>query len=99
MIIFTDIVVLRNAGTPGALEVFVLGTDHKVYHRWQSPSGPGGWAPWASIGGSLKTLLGAQNTNGRLEVFGRGTNDQLWHSWQDPTGSGGWHAWESLGNP
>jgi hypothetical protein len=96
---FTNMVVLKNAGANGPLEVFVLGTDHKVYHRWQSSTGPGGWAPWANIGGSLKTLLGAQNSDGHLEVFGTGTDNALWHSWQDPQGPGGWHAWQSLGNP
>ena len=95
---FTQSIVLKNAGA-GRLEVFVLGTDHKIYHRWQDPSAPSGWAPWANIGGSLNTLLGAQNSSGTLELFGQGTDNALWHAWQDSTAPSGWHAWASLGNP
>lgn len=96
---FTQSIVLRNAGPNGPLEVFVLGTDHNVYHRWQDPNGPGGWAKWMNIGGPVVTLFGTQNADGSLEIFGQGTNHALWHTWQNPDAPGGWNAWESLGNP
>jgi hypothetical protein len=98
MVAFVETIVLRNTGASG-LEVFVRGTDNAVYHRWQSKDAPGGWAPWANLGGAVSSLIGAQNADGRLEIFGRGTNGELWHTWQDPKAPGGWRPWASLGNP
>lgn len=92
---FTNTIVLKNSS--GTLEVFVIGSDHQVYHRWQKPSEPDGWAPWNNLGGSMASLVGAQNADGRLELFGTGTNGALWHNWQKPTS--GWSGWASLGNP
>jgi len=42
----------RNAD--GRLEVFATGTDHALWHKWETAP-INGWAPtWTSRGGSLK---------------------------------------------
>ena len=80
----------------GRLEVFGNGTDHAIWHNWQTVPN-GGWSGWASLGGLLTTdaALG-MNRDGRLEVFARGADDALWHIWQNSAG-GSWSNWSSLG--
>jgi hypothetical protein len=40
------------ANANGRLEVFAIGRDHVLYHRWQlAPNG--GWSGWASLGGLI----------------------------------------------
>jgi hypothetical protein len=36
----------------GRIEVFLLGTDAKLYHRWQNTP-DGAWSNWAGMGGML----------------------------------------------
>jgi len=94
-------IVLGGAATVGAnadghLEVFGNGTDHALYHNWQTSPG-GGWSGWSSLGGRLTTDAAvALNQDGRLEIFARGTDDALYHDWQTSPG-GGWSGWNSLG--
>ena len=95
----SEILVLKNSGPEGALVLFGLGMDNKVYYcHPMSPPDPAGWI---CIEGSLRTLQGNVNSSGSLELFGRGTEqDQgVWHSWQDESSSTGWHDWVSLGHP
>lgn len=85
-----------TSNADGRLEVFGNGTDHAVWHRWQTAPN-NGWAAWSSLGGLLTTdpALGI-NKDGRLEVFSRGADDALWHNWQTSPG-GAWSGWNSLG--
>src|SRR5689334_17758289 len=74
----------------GRLDVFALGQDHALWHKWFD----GGWSGWESLGGYLTTAPAAVSwSNGRIDVFGRGSDNALYHKWFD----GGWSGWESLG--
>jgi acylphosphatase len=80
----------------GRLEVFANGTDHAMWHRWQTTPN-GNWSDWASLGGLLTTDAAvARNRDGRLEIFARGADDALWHIWQTAP-NGNWSTWNSLG--
>jgi acylphosphatase len=88
--------VVARANADGRLEAFGIGTDNGLWHQWQLAPG-GGWSGWASLGGSITSMLDVQrNLDGRLEAFARGTDNALWHTWQTSAGSG-WSGWSPLG--
>jgi hypothetical protein len=83
----------------GRLEVFSIGSDSGLWHKWQVVPN-GGWSGWASLGGSLDQNHApavGMNADGRLEVFAVSAG-KLWHSWQ-LVPNGGWSGWASLGGP
>jgi hypothetical protein len=83
----------------GRLEVFSIGSDSSLWHKWQlAPSGS--WSGWASFGGTLDQNFApavGKNADGRLEVFAVSAG-KLWHVWQLAP-NGGWSGWASLGGP
>lgn len=80
----------------GRLEVFGNGTDHALWHNWQTAPN-GGWSGWASLGGLLTTDAAlCRHSDGRLEAFARGADDALYHLWQTAPNNG-WSGWNSLG--
>jgi acylphosphatase len=80
----------------GRLEVFGVGTDNGLWHKWQTTPG-GAWSGWASLGGVITCEPeAARNADGRIELFARGTDNALWHKWQTAP-SNGWSGWASLG--
>jgi hypothetical protein len=79
---------------PGRIDVFVRGTDAKVWHKWYSS---GAWSGWQSLGGVLPTGVGPAAASwgvNQLEVFAQGTNQAIWEkTWNGSI----WSAWSSLG--
>ncbi|NIM95763.1 MAG: putative baseplate assembly protein [Anaerolineales bacterium] len=86
----------------GRLEVFVCGTDGRLWHRWQSPW-IFFWLGWHTLGmpdiaeKNLDLAVG-RSKNGRLEVFTRTESGKLWHIYQLAPNSG-WSAWNDRGLP
>ena len=86
-------------------EVFVVRSDHSVWHRRRPPEGTS-WTDWAPLGrpggpnaGTLGPLAVAANSNGgRLELFTTDTDGKVQHCWQKQPGSS-WSGWKSLGRP
>ncbi len=80
------------AWAPNRLDIFVVGTDSALWHRWWDGSA---WGGWESLGGVLTTPpeVVSWGTN-RLDVFALGTDHALWHRWWDGSS---WGGWESLG--
>jgi hypothetical protein len=72
-------VVARNAD--GRMEVFVLGTDHRIFHTWQSGYLMADVVPIGDATFSQPPAIG-RNLDGRLELFGVGTDGRLWHVYQ-----------------
>jgi hypothetical protein len=96
-----DPVVAQNAD--GRLEVFLVGLDRRLYHRWQTAPNSSTWSEaWTSLGGQWshrRRPAVAQNADGRLEVFVVGSDKQLHHRWQTtPNSSSQWsEIWTVLG--
>ena len=69
-------VVGRNAD--GRREVFALGNDGVLYHKFETSVG-GGWSAWYSLGGwQMQGPIGvATNADGRLEVYVRGGDNEV----------------------
>jgi hypothetical protein len=80
------------AWAPNRLDIFVVGTDSALWHRWWDGNA---WGGWESLGGVLASPpeVVSWNTN-RLDVFALGTDHALWHRWWD---GNSWGGWESLG--
>ncbi|CAN5416499.1 hypothetical protein BH18THE2_BH18THE2_16860 [soil metagenome] len=80
--------VARN--NDGRLEIFIVGTDGRMYHKWQtSLNSDGLWdwnSTWAQLGkeewprSSNPTV--ARNGDGRLEIFIAGPKEEIYHKWQ-----------------
>lgn len=76
---------------PGRLDVFVRGTDNRLYHKWYD----GTWHGFEGLGGTLASDPSAVSWgNGRIDVFARGANGHLIHKW---FAGGVWSGWEDLG--
>jgi hypothetical protein len=91
--------VARNAD--GRLEVFIVGTDNILYHRWQTePKSSSQWSDkWEPLSvPAVSDPVVAQNLDGRLEVFVIRYGDrQLYHRWQiRASDSSQWSDWVSL---
>jgi len=79
-------------------EVFVLGTDRRLWHNWNDGNGWFGWVPLGNpIGVSLcspPSAVSWTNSSARIDVFIVGCNNVLYHTWAD---NSAWQGWESLG--
>ena len=82
----------------GRLELFALGGDGAVNHKWQAAPNRG-WGEWSTLAGhDLKQIAIGSNADGRLEIFALGGDGAVYHKWQG-TPNGGWGEWKSLGYP
>lgn len=84
----------------GRLEVFARGSDHNIWHIWQTCPNCG-WSSW-SVLQSGQSFNGdpavGQDADGRLEVFARGTNNAILVNAQEHSGEVvmGWTGWQTL---
>src|SRR5947207_3158211 len=63
---------------PNRLDIFVVGTDSALWHRWWDGSQ---WGGWQSLGGILKSPPTAVSWGpNRIDVFAVGTDSALWHT-------------------
>ncbi|MEZ5134383.1 MAG: FxLYD domain-containing protein [Acidimicrobiales bacterium] len=82
----------------GRLEVFVVASTGRLWHRWQLVPN-GGWSAWQDLGGSLApdaTPALGTSPDGRQEVFIRSSTGSLHHIFQTVP-NGGWSAWGDRG--
>jgi uncharacterized protein YbdZ (MbtH family) len=79
------------------LDLFVVGTDNRVYSTWWAPSA--GWAGWFNVSGGVSRPGGQVAALSRitehLDVFVVGTDERVYSTWWD--GTGGWAGWFALG--
>ena len=76
------------------VHLFVQGTDHALWSKYQSGSGG---SSWQSLGGSLTSSPAATSpTSTVIDVFARGTDGALWSRTTTNNGAT-WNAWTSLG--
>lgn len=68
-----DFVVTNNAD--GRVELFALGGDRAIYHRWQTAPNGSTWSGWAWEGGAnLVDFDVVLTQDGRLQVFALGSD-------------------------
>ena len=84
----------------GRLDVFAIGEDNKLRHKWYVQGQ--GWSkgPWERLGApSGRTLTSDPSAvswgDGRIDVFARASDSALWHRWY--IRGRGWSGWEKLG--
>jgi hypothetical protein len=77
---------------PDRIDVFAVGTDSGLWHRWWDGAS---WGGWESLGGVIQSAPAAVSWGpNRLDLFAVGTDSALWHRWWD---GANWGGWESLG--
>ncbi len=83
----------------GRLDIFGIGTDNQMYHKWWD----GKWGPsqtdWDPLGGVFSSPPAVASWgSGRLDIFGIGFDNQMYHKWRDGTEWGPSHTdWDPLG--
>lgn len=80
----------------GHIEVFALGDDGAIWHRFWN-QGAGAWSEWESMGGDMAIgptaiLWG----DGHAELFAVDAAGTAWHRWSGDF-PGGWADWHALG--
>jgi hypothetical protein len=61
---------------PNRLDLFVVGTDNAVWHKWWDGSS---WGGWESLGGSVFSEVSAVSwAANRLDLFAVGTDSAVW---------------------
>jgi hypothetical protein len=81
------------ARNPNHLDLFVTGTDGRIYSTWWDASG--GWANWFNVSGGRAALGSpitavARNPN-HLDLFVTGTDGRIYSTWWDA--ASGWGGW------
>jgi hypothetical protein len=82
----------------GRLEVFVIGTDHAVWHNWQSAAGRGPWSGWSSLGGyaiSGPSVFSRFNGSDRVGLHVTGGDGGTWNIHQNAPNRC-WSAWNEV---
>jgi hypothetical protein len=78
---------------PGHLDLFVVGTDNRVYSCWWDANG--GWAGWFVISGGIakpgSTVTAIARMPEHIDVFAVGSDSQIYSAWWD--GATGWSGW------
>jgi len=84
----------------GRLEVFARGSDHGIYHNWQTTPGEGPWNGFTQLGSENVFASGpsvVRKPDGHLHVFARGLQNDLWHNFQLELNGTAWSGWNSHG--
>ncbi|HEY6323042.1 MAG TPA: hypothetical protein VJA16_15940 [Thermoanaerobaculia bacterium] len=79
---------------PNRLDIFGVGQDQGMYHKWWDGSnwGPGDWEPLGGVFTSPPAVV-SWGPN-RLDIFGMGQDKGMFHKWWDGSN---WSDWEPLG--
>lgn len=79
---------------PGHLDVFVVGGDAKLYHKWYV----NGWSGWHSLDGYCTSDPAAVSMHSdRADVFVRSSDNNIWQAIMRPGGN--WDRYYYMGSP
>ncbi len=93
----TPRLVASAANADGRVELFYVGEDKALWHRWQEVP-QGAFTGVESLGGVLNYgAAAACQADGRMLAFHRGTDNNLYYKIQPGPGQGPWQGWHSLG--
>ncbi len=69
------------------LDIFALGSDHALWHKWWDGAN---WGGWESLGGVYVSAPSVVSWSpNRLDIFALGQDHGLWHKWWDGANWGG----------
>lgn len=74
----------------GALQVFVIGTDHAVWTRYSNPRHTH-WSPWTSMGGSCWSAVYIHWNRYNPTIYVHGPHGGWWH--RTRVNNGAWTPW------
>lgn len=82
-------------------EMYVVGTDANVYHKFSTPGQGSGWSEWDTLGGppGTTTAFGihvGRNDANNQELYVVGKNGVLYHDFATPGRGNGWHGWDPM---
>ncbi len=90
----------------GRMDVFAKGSDHAVWHRWQTATSSGWTSGWTSIGkpAALSDVSPVMSIgrmqDGRLVLFALGSDYEIYQNWQTTAGDEtNWSGWVGFGAP
>src|SRR6516162_7257001 len=80
------------------LDIFGLGTDNQMFHKYFN----GAWGPsptgWEALGGEFNSAPAAVAWGpNRLDIFGLGTDNQMFHKYFNGAWGPSPTGWEALG--
>jgi len=81
-----------------AEEQFVIGSDCRIYHRWQMTAG-GQFSPWSGMGGCASGHHGlavGMNADGELVAFVISPDHEVRYKSQSRPSLGPWTSWASI---
>src|SRR5262249_27418178 len=86
-----------HAGT-GQLEVFALGTNHRVFKKWENQANGSFISDWDEgiYDLTVRSVITGNNANGSLQLFALGQDGSVWTRWQQHDNTN-WDPWKSLG--
>jgi hypothetical protein len=94
-----SLVAVTAYNSDSAEEQFAVGSDCRVYHRWQTEAG-GQFSRWSSMGGCASGHHGlavGMNGDGELVAFVISPDHTVWYKSQSKPGLGPWTGWTSIG--
>lgn len=72
---------LSVIGSSGFRDVYAVGTDHQLYHRYYAD---GQWTGWMGLGGACQAVAAVRADNA-TDIYVVGTDGQLYQKWWDGT--------------
>ncbi|MEU4693967.1 hypothetical protein [Actinoplanes sp. NPDC023714] len=90
------VAVAAVSGSPSWRELYGVGANGKVAHRWKRDGHP--WHDWypARFGGTARDIALTSPLRGQLEAFVVAADGDIWHRWYVDRK---WSDWGSLGRP
>ncbi len=95
----SDVQVGRN--NLGNQELYVVGRDGTVSHRYATPGSGPGWSDWNSLGAPAGTTVAfgvhaGRNYLDNQELYVVGTNGVMYHNFATPGKGSGWNGWDPM---
>ena len=82
-------------------ELYMVGKDGYVYHKYATPGQGTGWSNWDSLGTPAGTTVAygvhvGRNSTNDQELFVVGANGVMYHDFATPGRGSGWNGWDPL---
>lgn len=86
----------------GRVELYAVGIDGAIWHRYQLQPNGNQWAGWTNMGHPSGVWFGTatvgMNADGRQELFAISNDGAIWHNYQTSPNDG-WTGWGTMSHP